>query len=469
MYFSVKPSRDLVRKESQQERNLKVNQLEVAAILATLGSAVVSANFVYVVLALWALRGVRSALQALTLSLLVTVSNPALVAEVGNVLRWVVMLTAAGRIFFDTFRYGKIPHSLSALFLFSSAVLLISLTSSYATTLSIFKVGVFTIGTSAVILGFHLNRGEHEYWTSWFFTLALTVIVLSIPTYFIEEVGRHKNGRGFQGILQHPQTYGVFLASTLSWLTGALLFREVKRNGLVLFTVAIGWLLLVATLARTAFLSVWLGLLAATIVAVLARRKDWALTLKRLFLGKWSVPFLVVSLMAVAGAAVGFQSTVSEFLLKYDGSALVLERQGYSASTIAGAMYGSRRNMIAQSFDNFEKHPWTGIGFGMASEQEEFLVERANYLNIPVRASIEKGFLPTAVLEEVGIFGAVFLLVFLLSLIRPVISHGSLAALWLILTCVIINMGEVVIFSFGGIGLYNWLMIGLSRTILPPE
>ena len=442
---------------------LRINWGEVAVIVGGLATAAASATLAYVILALWALRGAKCALQALALSLLITMSNPALIEDVGNVLRWIVVLSAAGRILVDTLRYKKIPQSVGVLILFFLVAFMLSLSTSYEAVLSVIKLCVFTLGAAAVILGFHLTRHEYVYWKSWFFTLSFAVITLSLPTYFFDEIGRYQNGIGFQGILNHPQAYGVFLAPTLAWITGALLFKEVKRDGLLLFLVGTGWLLLVATLARTALLSVCLGLLVTVIAGALARRRDWASTLRSLFLRKRSVPVLVACLMALVMIGVNYQSSISQFLLKYDGYSRALERQGYSAGSIAGALYGSRQFMITRSFENFKEHPWMGIGFGLASEQERFSVERTNFMNIPVNASVEKGFLPTAVLEEVGILGALFFFVFVISLIRPVVSTGSLTALWLLLTCILINLGEMVIFSFGGIGLYTWLMIGFAR------
>ena len=67
-----------------------------------------------------------------------------------------------------------------------------------------------------------------------------------------------------------------------------------------------------------------------------------------------------------------------------------------------------------------------GIGFGVASDRENFIVKESKNINIPLGASTEKEFLPTALLEEVGIVGTFLFLLFLFELMKPIIKFGDL-------------------------------------------
>src|SRR5262249_33043058 len=79
---------------------------------------------------------------------------------------------------------------------------------------------------------------------------------------------------------------------------------------------------------------------------------------------------------------------------------------------------------------------------------------------LPLSAPVEKGFLPTAVLEETGIFGAIFFALFLFSAMRLVVRRGDIVLAWIFFTCLFVNVGEMIFFSAGGLGLYIWLLMG---------
>ncbi len=82
---------------------------------------------------------------------------------------------------------------------------------------------------------------------------------------------------------------------------------------------------------------------------------------------------------------------------------------------------------------------------------------------------MEAGFALSGVLEQAGILGLLGLLVLLYRAIWPTIRSGSLAASGLAVAALLTNFGEATITSFGGLGLFVWLMIGwaaaLSRAV----
>ena len=66
----------------------------------------------------------------------------------------------------------------------------------------------------------------------------------------------------------------------------------------------------------------------------------------------------------------------------------------------------SRESLIDRSMDNFRQYPIAGIGFGVPSDTSQELFEVKRVGGIPISASVEKGSLPSATLEETGIIGA---------------------------------------------------------------
>ena len=85
-------------------------------------------------------------------------------------------------------------------------------------------------------------------------------------------------------------------------------------------------------------------------------------------------------------------------------------------------------------------------------------------MGIPVSAPVEKGFLPTAILEEIGMLGTVLFLIFIAFLTNAVVEGSDIRWAGMYFGCLFVNVGEAVFFSVGGIGLLYWLLIGLSAS-----
>ena len=88
---------------------------------------------------------------------------------------------------------------------------------------------------------------------------------------------------------------------------------------------------------------------------------------------------------------------------------------------------------------------------------EDFVVR---FQGIPISASVEKGFLPTAVLEETGIIGSSFLVLLLFSISFPIFKYGKPWEIWMFATALLLNAGEAMLLSPGGKGLLIWIVIG---------
>jgi hypothetical protein len=108
--------------------------------------------------------------------------------------------------------------------------------------------------------------------------------------------------------------------------------------------------------------------------------------------------------------------------------------------------------------ENIRKHPMTGIGFGIASDPDQMEVGRDPIFNLPVGAPIEKGIMPVAVVEEVGIPGALIVAGWFVLLLRRA-ARGGIAALAVASTVLFLNLGEANIFSPGGMGLLEIILL----------
>ena len=409
--------------------------------------------FVSVILSIHALRGAKESIQALTILSILILLNPGLFPTVyqWSTLRWIVLSAAFGRMLWDgIIQSAPTPITLiRPLYVFGLSVVVLALISSHDPLISIFKITAFTIGVSTVMTSFHRTAHLRDYWISWLFTVSLAVIVASLPLY-LSSFGYFRNGIGFQGILNHPQTYGPFAAPFTALLTSLILFRK-DYSRLVILGASLGWIAIFTSLARTGLVMATIGILLAAFCHVLSsRRFPKPRTRAR------SVPAFVLGLMILGIVVVAYGDQIlsasSTFILKQDSG-------GKSAS------FEIRKLKLPNQLENFATAPLSGIGFGVDIDPESFQnsdIGRTTMFGIPTGAPTEKSFLPTAILEETGIIGASLTILLIISLVRPVYAQGDLAALSVLISCLLINIAEIAFFSFGGIGLYIWIMTGLS-------
>ncbi len=177
-------------------------------------------------LALWALRGYREVIQSLTLTWLVTFLNPALYEGQGA-LRWLVVGAAAASVLFAS---GQADHDkrceprvsvLPCCYFCLQSVLA-------GVRLAAFELVGFAAGAFVVLAVLVVEpRIEADWLSGWLAGLFWFVVLASAPLVG-SGLGYVRNGHGFQGILNHPQSLGVFLAPfvavfALDWLVGGRL------------------------------------------------------------------------------------------------------------------------------------------------------------------------------------------------------------------------------------------------------
>lgn len=409
---------------------------------------------IYLSLGLWALISPLGVIQALTLSWLTTYLNPGIfeASELDMLLRWLVLGLAALRVGIElTLRRERgISRPIVMLFVFAALATAVSIARSYALEVSLLRVATFTVGAGTVLLSFQLTRNERPQLERWFLGLC-TVLVLGGLPLIGHELGYVQNGRGFQGLLSQPQSYGVFLAPVAGWGTAVLATGKTSHLKLWILLTLAAWVSLFASEARTALLGA-VGGLVAGLSLVLPASSSLRQHLQQRLLRTRSIVLACVALTGLTIHGTYLQERLRAFATK-----------GHPEVPLTGVFEHSRGALIAASWANFEKRPLFGIGFGIASDPRELVTRVMPGVPVPVGAPMEKGFLPTTVLEEVGLVGSVIFLLLIVSIVRRPIHSQNLSGTVLVMSGLLVNLGEMIFFALGGIGLYMWLMVGFGH------
>jgi hypothetical protein len=418
--------------------------------LATLSAKTVDA--VLIVLTVWALRSRLAALQALELSVIVKYMNPALTSydALSGVLMWLVILVAAGRVAVQA--APSHWRRLLPVLVYVAIAGLLSLIASAAVDISVMKLITFTMIVCTIMLGMQgLSPTEHQAMGSWLLTVGLVVIALSALTLLQPMVAFFLNGSGLQGILNHPQSLGSFIAPFAALLLSRLILQRRSIGFLSLVLAAMTWTVIFMTEARTAAFAATLGVMAAV-----ASRLWWGRK-RRGDASTGRVAFMVggmcLALLTALIATDRVGSAVTGFLLKRSG-----EQQ------VGAALHTSRGAGIESQWRNFLDAPITGHGFGVYPDGR-FPAGISRVFGIPISAPVEKGFVPSAVLEESGVLGGLAFAWMIGSLAAAVWRGQDPLRMALFASALGVNAGEAVLLAPAGIGLHIWMVIAVACSL----
>jgi O-antigen ligase len=419
-------------------------------LFGVLKAGTVAVTVVSILLCFWSLLGAKQSIQALSLVVVIKHLNPMLITLSGEfgIVSWITLLVAGLRLFATgSLRQFKLLGPL--LVFVMVVVLLFTVQINKYPEVSAMKLFIFTYGSAALLVGYAaLSDEEAEKLPIWFFSLFTAIVLLSLLTFAFPAIAYARNAAGFQGIMSHPQTFGPMLAPVASWLCAGIFFSKgdkLVRSLLFALTLI---MLMVRSEARTGIVAVVLSV-GTTFLVVFIQSKHF----KSFRMGR----FLTLAILAVAlmGIVLISSTTIRDKLTGF-----VFK---HHAKNMEQAV-SSRSGGIASQWNFFKEKPLIGHGFGVYPSGE-FPSEVVKVMGIPISAPVEKGFLPTAILEETGLTGALALLYFIASMGLRVSRNGDPRWLAVFFACIFINMGEMVFFSLGGIGLYFWLWLGLSTRI----
>lgn len=415
-----------------------------------------TANLSYVLIACFALFGRTQAIQALSLSWLFSMLNSALApdpsaAAIGRYLvivaaaisvTWRVVVSGGGasinRLSFITVCLGLMLLIHSLLFSAVMDVSVLKVVSWVVVVLTLLSAWQGLATTQRLALFDQLQWG------------LVWLLLLSLPLLAIPGIGYLRNGTGFQGMLNHPQAFGPTVALVGVLVGGRILgqrkpaWRDIALLGMCL-------VLVVLSEARTAGVAMVLGLLGSALLSPVFAGVSY----RRMLPGLRNRRFQALALVIVAVAILSgpfLVGTLSTYLLKRSGS-----------TSLIAAADASRGELVEKMVLNIQQNPWTGIGFGIASEPVNMVVERDQFLGLPLSAVVEKGVMPVAVIEELGIFGAVAVLFWLLVAFRSGARSG-LPQFAVLITLVLVNFGESMFFSVGGMGMLLLILLAGAVT-----
>lgn len=430
--------------------------IPITALLMRFASGT-TANISFGLIALYALKGREQALQALFLSWLFSSLNfyiapDASAAALG---RYGVLLAAAISVLIPR---RTAPRSRSdkeliiVTSLFGSLTILHSLFFSSWVDVSLLKAISWTLTMMTLLAGWSgLNDRQRPQLTYQLFGGLMMVMLASLA--LVPFPAGYMFEKGFMGILGQSQAFGITMALLGAWAAMRAVAEPRPSWALIsMLPACMGLILLSGT--RTAAVALLLGVAAAILLGPLLTGQPGGQVLPGLRSRRVHLAlFIALVCMAVAWPKVVEQST--SFIEKNAGT-----------QNLAQAYQLSRGFLIDAMWLNIESDPWQGIGFGIASIPDLMEVQRDPIFDLPISAPVEKGVLPVAVLEELGIPGFVLFVAWLWIILKRCARRG-VPALAVFLVALLLNMGEAILFSSSGMGMLAMLLIAWAATGKP--
>jgi hypothetical protein len=398
----------------------------------------------------WTLRSIAAGTMVTFISSpLVSASGD--LSVIVTVLKWLLLFIACGRSLMSRVESTESYARLNLYWVVITGVLLAnSVFVSSLPSISILKAVGFSLGLLCVIRLAMLTWNRNDEMLLFFAQLGIAVFITSVPL-LGSGAGYAKNGTGFNGILNHPQALGVFLV-----MTGAAAFaagcRAPRLNRVLIAFGVAQWSLIFLTGSRTALVAIALG-------GIVYLFETAVRGVKYSRLGYLPAPVIAIAitgLMLVVTVSPGIREGFAAFLEKGDQQSLV------SMDNPEVALDESSRG--GQVFDALavaSKHPLLGYGFGVDPDSEANMDANGSQLGgIPLSAPVEQGFLPLATIAQIGIVGSLFVFAFLLSVFKLArVDSGETSALFAAVLGV--NLGEMIFYSVGGLGILMWALLSL--------
>jgi len=299
---------------------------------------------------------------------------------------------------------------------------------------------LFNAGTAflTIVVGFAAIYSDRKegFWSA-FQTICLVVAFWSLISIPFPEFSYVRNGVGLQGIATHPNLFAVFLAPLCFYAFARLLVRP-RFFDIFLFIFL--FLILILSQSRTSIFAVVLSML---VYAFFAEK----------MITRYAKTGLIIFAPMVAILII-FAGPISNIVLD------ILTKGGGGAVNVIDSIEVSRGALFFAQTQNIAAQPFLGIGFKIASSLENnSFFEASSSSN-----SYEKGVFLLAVIEELGIIGALLFTAVLYSMLAHVFRRKVQSAVFFIPVCFLFTtFGEATLLSIGGNGSLIWATIALSN------
>jgi hypothetical protein len=441
-------------------RRVIENALLIMALLLLNLGGTAGSLLCFAILVLMVLQSPSSAFKAVAICYVGLMINQALVPKtlVWTPGRLVLPLLAFFRFSYDLagMRVSLFARkSYVALVVYVVVMAICSILSGWYTSIALLKLFNFWAVVSSIFAGLVVLRTKRIDLSEWFVSLILAAALFGFASigfglqnnYYGEEGG----GRLFNGAFLHPNCHSMYASLFIVFLSSIVMIGNYRNVWLALPLIAVWVVFMLMSEARTSVVATSVGLLSLFVFARPSRnRLGWRIRVNLSRPTMWACVFVAIGATIAADAALN--GTVRRSVINFFNKG----GESNSAGLDTNQMMASRTGMIERSWNNFQESPIYGIGFQVA--KTEAFVRGATWLTAPA----EKGFLPTAVLEEGGVLGASAFVLFLLAYVGELWRERSAPALAMFATFLACNMTEVSIFSPGGSGAFGWIMVGAS-------
>lgn len=416
-----------------------------------------TANAAYVLVAIYALLGPRQAIFSLYLCWLLNMVNHGIAPPAGfaAIARHAIIFAAfaSAVIHLPRLHRGQLRGLLPATIALCVFLVMHSLVFSFQPDVSMLKAVSFSMTVLALLICWAEIGDKERTIAGYFLFGSLGVIAFASIPFVALPAGYFRDGKGFQGVLVHPQNFGP----TMAVLASVLVAKYLTDKKLALWTtgilgLSITWILLSrARIGGLAFVAgVVLGS-ASDMVRGWLSTSAASLRIRRVRL------FYVIAASVIAAVAAGpwLAGRITEYVQK-----------GAETESLTETAMASRGMIIDTMLRNIESYPAAGIGFGVGSDLDYYAIVRDPFLGLPVMATVEKGVMPIAVVEETGFLGALVTYPWLLFLAVRAAKGGLVSSIvfWTVLAT---NIAEANFFSPGGQGMFQLIFATWGCTAPP--
>ena len=423
----------------------------------------------YLLIAAYSLFGLRQVILSMLLLWIFiminsSIAGPNTFAQIGRIL---VLFCASFSVLihYPTLSYIKTSKIFLVTFIFLIFLIFHSIFFSAIPLLSISKSIYWTMSFLTIYYAWNgLNSEVFSEFSNTFYNLLVGILLVNFLL-INSSLGYIQNVELFQGFFDHPNAFGIFCSVVCSLAIGRFFNMREKFSYFNFFVILLSINLIILSGSRTAGIAIIISFLVSFVIISFFSSK----AIRKLFPFKVIYALLTIVILLLTLSYFTNSTYLYNFVNKGSdiSKSSVVERNRLRSKTSSASFnqesyvdyyMKSRGILVSPMVDNIIKQPM-GIGFGVSSCPECMNVVVDPVFGIPISAPIEKGTLPIALMEEVGFFGLLLFCIWVLTIFRIALVNRKLL-LPVFFTILLINLGESMLFSPGGFGMFVLIMLG---------
>lgn len=302
------------------------------------------------------------------------------------------------------------------------------ITGSYPV-ISAFKIISYAIPFLAVTMGVSLTNNQVD-WAEYCYLMLTPVIIVSvivIPFGYFKIVND-----SFQGIINHPNLFGIFGAIYICFLLYSnYSFR--RKSGLDwkrIVLLVLTFVMIYLTESRT-------GMFSALVILLIYFITMNTESKIKLFAGLMVFAVILIIYFAVDNNAYrGFIDEINHFIIKRENAEGIMD---------------TREQLMEASMNKFRANPLFGSGFGVG------YTPSIKSFEFSMEMTYESGNLYTTLLGDTGVLGLAFFALYM----GYILLQTKPKKWMLFIAPIIISLGEMAFFSTNNIAIYYFVMLGI--------